>query len=253
MSSSRFEVQRLRRAALAEHEAGFALSRALLSHCAQQMRDRVRPERPLQDADRRPDDWHRFGFPTPSTWKRRPRLQAHQVEELPRAPIARVRHSPRQPVERDAPSLARSRNSAAARSPLRCRHAPSRRSIATPSPRPTVHLPAGRPRAARGWWTCRRRRRRSLRRVVRPAQQLDHPQQVGPCSVASKPMPAHAMAAAIRNPGAVCARQISRIALHMQSGRQRAFCLAVRIRGKTPDRPDGLPFLAHARARRRRA
>ena len=146
-----------------------------------------------------------------------------------------------------------SRNSAAARSPLRCRHAPSRRSIATPSPRPTVHLPAGRPRAARGWWTCRRRRRRSLRRVVRPAQQLDHPQQVRPCSVASKPMPAHAMAAAIRNPGAVCARQISRIALHMQSGRQRAFCLAVRIRGNAPDQPDGLPLLAHAHTRRRRA
>jgi hypothetical protein len=49
VSSSRFEVQRLRRAALAEHKAAFALACALLPHCAQQLRDRVRPERPLQD------------------------------------------------------------------------------------------------------------------------------------------------------------------------------------------------------------
>jgi hypothetical protein len=199
--------------------------------------------------------------PTPSTRKQRPRLQAHQVEELPRAPNARVLHSPRHCVGRSrCGRLWRSRNSADARSPLRCRPAPARRSVATPSPRPAVHLPTKRPRAARGWWTCRAgdADRYAASSALRSSS-IIRSRCAGAPSLRTRCRPARwpRRSGTDRVPrsgprgGLRQADQPYR-ASHAKwsSARLR---LAVRIRGKATDQPDGLPLLGARPQRRRRA
>ena len=115
MSSSRFEVQRLRRAALAEHEAGFALSRALLPRGAQQLRDRVRLEArsgmpivgPATGTASDPDPVHLEAAAAPAS------ASSRGTAARPNRPSSSLTATLRRSSAM-RPSLARSRNSAAA-------------------------------------------------------------------------------------------------------------------------------------------
>ena len=262
MSSSRFEVQRLRRAALAEHEAGFALSRALLPRGAQQLRDRVRLEArsgmpivgPATGTASDPDPVHLEAAAAPAS------ASSRGTAARPNRPSSSLTATLRRSSAM-RPSLARSRNSAAAGRLCDC----GLRQVVGLSPRqvldpPSIFPPGVHERREDGGLAGAGDADRYAESSALP-KQLDHPHLGAPVlrrfEADAGPRDGRGDQGRIGCPGAVhgaaCARPISSVSRFTCKVVVSAPRPALRIRGKTPDRPDGLPFLAHARARRRRA